>query len=666
MSLWRVDRLVSLGDLFVDVNILEQISSSRIAELEDLWQDFTDGNSDYRSLDRMGLAKKQQRVSGLAVLERNTNLMVVGKPGSGKTTYLQRIVTDCNERKIQTQRIPVLIKLREFLEDGTEYAYNLKQFLEQLWRLSNADIELVLNQGRALVLLDGLDEVAGEVGKQIAKEIKRFTRAYPQVQVVVTCRTQSQESRFERFDYVEVADFNEEQVRAFAGHWFRTVCADVGETQAQEFLEHLFREENKPIRELAITPILLSLACAVFQQTGKFYSKRSKLYQKGLELLLKEWDEERGIERNEIYRGWSVEQKLKLLSYVAVKKFEQQQYVLFEQNELEGYIGEFFRNEQQDSRGVLPVIESLHGLLIERVQKVWSFSHLTFQEYFVANGFCEQANWKVLAKHISEARYREVFLTATELFSSSGQLLKILKNEIDCILGGDNELQNFLARVYAKSQSINITDHPEKIRAFYFSINRNDILDLQSTSNFSSTSILDSYINSVINPEYAPDCVLDYELALLLYNAYCIAADPPMIDASSYSHVNQQFLQGYEKLTTSQIKAEFRLKLENIKNVLPSFSWEDWESYKNWGLTEGRIWANKLRRLIVTYRNIRHSLDYLKNEQWELLKQYYDANKLLVDCLNNACTVSNTVRQEIKDTLFLPLAEIEKYNTKHL
>jgi predicted NACHT family NTPase len=161
MSLWRVDRLVSLGDLFVDVNILEQISSSRIAELEDLWQDFTDGNSDYRSLDRMGLAKKQQRVSGLAVLERNTNLMVVGKPGSGKTTYLQRIVTDCNERKIQTQRIPVLIKLREFLEDGTEYAYNLKQFLEQLWRLSNADIELVLNQGRALVLLDGLDEVAG-------------------------------------------------------------------------------------------------------------------------------------------------------------------------------------------------------------------------------------------------------------------------------------------------------------------------------------------------------------------------------------------------------------------------------------------------------------------------------------------------------------------------
>ncbi|WP_442945222.1 NACHT C-terminal helical domain 2-containing protein [Nostoc sp.] len=65
----------------------------------------------------------------------------------------------------------------------------------------------------------------------------------------------------------------------------------------------------------------------------------------------------------------------------------------------------------------------------------------------------------------------------------------------------------------------------------------------------------------------------------------------------------------------------------------------------------------------MTYRNVRHSLDYLKNEQWELLKQYYDANKLLIDCLNRACTVSDTVRQEIEDTLFLPLAEIEKYKT---
>jgi hypothetical protein len=39
---------------------------------------------------------------------------------------------------------------------------------------------------------------------------------------------------------------------------------------------------------------------------------------------------------------------------------------------------------------------------------------------------------------------------------------------------------------------------------------------------------------------------------------------------------------------------------------------------------------------------------------------YYDANKLLVDCLNSGCVVSDEVRQEIEDTLLLPIAEIKE------
>jgi predicted NACHT family NTPase len=82
--------------------------------------------------------------------------------------------------------------------------------------------------------------------------------------------------------------------------------------------------------------------------------------------------------------------------------------------------------------------------------------------------------------------------------------------------------------------------------------------------------------------------------------------------------------------------------------------------YINWWRTNGKNWAEKLRNVMIEYRNIGHDWQF-SEEQKQLLRQYYDANQLLVECLKSDCYVSRDVRQYIEDTLLLPIAEIKPY-----
>jgi predicted NACHT family NTPase len=106
-----------------------------------------------------------------------------------------------------------------------------------------------LRQGKAFVLLDGLDEVRDEDTKRVLTQIRYVSEPFHTNQFVITCRIASKEYRFERFTEVEVADFNQKQIAIFAQNWFR--LSDP--VKVERFIQKL--KENEPIQELATNPL---------------------------------------------------------------------------------------------------------------------------------------------------------------------------------------------------------------------------------------------------------------------------------------------------------------------------------------------------------------------------------------------------------------------------
>lgn len=645
MRILDMEHPMDSAALYTKVNLLEKITARNRDSQHELHQKFR-----LEDFVRFGLGAVVKRLDALEMVQQSNRLMILGKPGAGKTTLLRRVAYLCAKGNRWADMVPAFLEFRKL---GT---LGIQERLRDEW---GEDPLPVLRAGRALLLLDGLDEVPADRVSSVRQEIDDLARRAGHSRVLVTCRIAASEYTFEPFTEVEVSDFDEEQIAEFAGKWF---AAKGHPDRAASFLTKL--KENRPISELAQSPLLLAMMCLLFERRPDFDADRAEIYKDALDVLLRKWDAKRAIPRDAPYKGLTLQRKQQMLMGIARERFERNEY-LFERASLEEQVTSFFRQAPEageiDAAVILDAMEAQHGLLVERARDIYSFSHLTLQEYFTARSIVDagddQDRWKPLLSHLYEPRWREVFLLVAGMLTPPDALLERMQRTIDEGLRARPRVQKFLEWLNRKSASVAAPCRPAAVRAAFWKIASRGwvfVYGEQPHFDFALGRDLgpDPDVARVIDLAFALALArysaLDLDRAIDLERAFDLDIDRArnlVFDLGRYRasdldrFLTRELDRALDRARKAFLPLEFQLTLERLQKRASDGTFD-------------RKCANELRQAMIEHRDIGHDFGF-DDEDEKCRDNAFQAFRLLVDCMN-ASRVTPAARERIEERFMRP------------
>jgi hypothetical protein len=695
---------LQLDNIYAQVNVLENVRGKQSKTIQELFTHFSSEGIGFSGFNY----RIQNNLSALDAVKNYSKLLIWGKPGAGKTTFLKHLVLH-SIRQEEIQEIPIFISLKAFSDEEQELSLTdaIQKDLSDYVSNPSHFVKDLLEQGRCLILLDGLDEVGETKSDRLYQRIDDFVKKFPKNRFVLTCRSGSADYIFPDFTEVEMADFDDNQVDFFIRKWFAPT-EDL--KLADSLLEKI--ETNRAIEELTANPLLLTMLCLVFDDRYELPRNQYSLIHDAVEILLRKWDASRRIERSVKNKfNLPYQQKVNLLSKIAYESFMQEPHkILWQQRELEEIIGNYIENLPDfsndtlhvDSLAVLKRIEANHGLLVKQAQDIYSFSHLTFQEYFVANYIVESRSYELLKEvvkqHLVNRQWREVFLIIAGRLANADDFLKILFIQINKLVSS-KRLQDMLTWLDDVTTYHDVRS--SSWRAFYlfvdqefelytnqlskvdsalaqklavllkeFNRERNRIINRSSLSDF-ALYLVDIYTKvstRAENKQFASHKVsplLRKELPIsddMLLSPQ-LGGEGVMIDKNrgviTLTKQQRQITldkNDFPNQVVSSLTSDKSLNYEGLADALMFLK----ESFPddNAPQSDWQDWIKHLRGVMRLYLNIGYDDVKFSPEQIKTFKDYLYANILLLECIKGSNYSSKDLRNQILDYLLLPSKRI--------
>lgn len=405
------------------------------------------------AVDGSGTLAPSQRVE--EVLVGSPRLLIRGEAGLGKTTLLQWIAVRCARGDLEpplttwNEMVPFFVRFRRYADRDLPAP---ERFLDEVGRhiakeMPEDWVQQQLRSGRAVVLVDGVDELEAERRHEARSWLLQLVTTFPDARYVITSRPSATPSGWlsgEEFAVADLQPMLPNDIRTFINRWHYAIQSQTPDEGERRILgryeKGLLRQlaTRRHLRRLAGYPLLCALLCALHRdRRGDLPDNRIELYDVALQMLLERRDAERRVQS---IPGLDRTRKTLLLANLA--------YWLIRNSRTDAPVDRVVEQLQRRLAGMREVAADAvsvyrhllerTGLLREPVEGRVDFVHRTFQEYLAARAAVDNDDIGILVAHSELDDWHEVIVMAAG-HASRGQREELLKALLE---RGDREKRN--------------------------------------------------------------------------------------------------------------------------------------------------------------------------------------------------------------------------------
>jgi|GEM_PF-3030069 len=308
----------------------------------------------------------KEEISFNKILEDDQSVIILSKPGGGKTYLLHMLMLDIIENpQISIGKIPIYLKAKEWYRGYENIVDGIRKELEYyLPDINEEQIIEDIKEGKYILLIDGLDEVINDKDLFI-RDIRRVSQ-FEKTKIIMTCRQQNYHNEFHKI----LTEYN---------------LKPLSNAQIQEYIEAVFGENihygyinelKKQLKDLIENPLFLYMTAHIMKEmTNKVIPKnKSELYEMFISYIMQERLLKDGTYL-EVDFEFDVNEEI-LMEFAYLNFREKNNSAKF--REIVGSRIEGQENINLMKKGIFQA-----GILLEEKNRI-EFFHPSIEEYFVA------------------------------------------------------------------------------------------------------------------------------------------------------------------------------------------------------------------------------------------------------------------------------------------